>query len=121
MKIRSTGPSAHKRARTLVLQATSDVEAALLYQMMVKLRETPLGLGAWQTDVLRAVNEIGDATTVQVAEHLGESVTAINNRMSALWKMGLLTRQADNFVPGGRRFVYAVNVVEEFEETEENN
>lgn len=119
MEIKSTGPSARKRARTLILHATNDIEAALLHQMMLKLRETPPELGAWLHDVLRVLGD-GEASVNEVADALDEGVTAINNRMNTLWKMGLVNRRADNVGVGGRRFIYWPNVVEKFEATQEN-
>ena len=117
MIIKSTGQGGQKRARTLVLHATSDIEAALLYELKHKLREEPLDLGAWLHDVLNAMKD-GEMTVTEVADKLDGNVTAMNNRMARLWKMGLLQRRQQNTATG-RCFVYSRNVVEDFSTQQE--
>ena len=53
------------------------------------------------------------------ADRLDGNVTAMNNRMARLWKMGLLQRRQQNTATG-RCFVYSRNTIEDFSKEQEN-
>ncbi len=57
---------------------------------------------------LEVVQQLGRATSEQVSQKLGLSLSAASNRLRQLYEMGLVIREEGSLpITGGRRFVYA--------------
>jgi DNA-binding MarR family transcriptional regulator len=57
-------------------------------------------------ETLRAIYDTGSITNADLATKLGLNHTAMNNRATRLFKLGLIHRSKNTAAPGGRQYTY---------------
>jgi hypothetical protein len=57
-------------------------------------------------ETLRTIYDAGSITNADLATKLGLNHTAMNNRATRLFKLGLIHRSKNTAAPGGRQYTY---------------
>jgi predicted transcriptional regulator len=81
-------------------------EAERIRRLYAQMERLKAELTAVETGTLPLLEERGELVATELADALGVSVQAANNRLVALVRAGLAERVRVNPVRGGKRFVY---------------
>ncbi len=112
MKLQAKGDSKQKRVTRIVLEAETRADEAVLYAKYLELKEETPKLASIYQDVLDLVEE-GIGLASEISDALDVPLTAMNNRLAHLKKMGLIEREKVAAPAGGRRFIYRISSTEQ--------
>jgi predicted transcriptional regulator len=108
MKLKCTGSHNQRRARVLTLEATTDIEAALLYAHFLKMRDEPLTLAPQLQSTLDAIGN-REVDSAEIADELDLAQNTVCNRFLELRKLGLISRKPQ-ILARGKSFLYWRNL-----------